>query len=125
VLEDGEIATVEGVIHPETGDTLVGGRRWREVFDENSPPYAAGAEWYVRGEMVRIPGRGADLEKYGLSRVLAPKELQRYGSFRGLPLFVEAGYEDKIADVVYLFVRPGCEFQTYLQAYTVGGVRGR
>jgi len=125
VLEDGEIATVEGLVHPETGDTLVGGRPWREVFDEDSPPYAAGADWYVRDEMMPIPGRGAPLEKYGLPRILAPGEVERYGTYRSFPLFVETGSKDEIADVVYVFVRPGCEFQTYLQAYTIGGVRGR
>ncbi|HEU4457247.1 MAG TPA: hypothetical protein VFR81_29530 [Longimicrobium sp.] len=125
VLKDGEIATVAGTYFPETGDTLVEGRPWREALPADSP-YVAGAGWYVTGEMLPIPGREYPLEKYGLSRILAPGELQRYGtSHRGAPLFVEAGDTSEVADIVYVFVRPGCEFQTYMQVYSVGGVRGR
>jgi hypothetical protein len=124
VLEDGEIAMVEGLVHPETGDTLIGGRPWREVHREDAPPYAAGADWYVRNEMMPIPGREAALGKYGLPRILAPGEVERYGTYRDLPVFMETGVREAIANVVYVFVRPGCEFQTYLQAYTIGAVRG-
>ena len=124
VLEDGRIAMVEGVVHPETGDTLIGGRPWREVHREGEPPYAAGVEWYIRNDMIHVPGRDLPLTKYGLTRILGPKEVVPYGKYRGVPLFVEEGQQDGVADIVYVFVRPGCEFQTYLQEYSLGAVRG-
>ncbi|HLL84197.1 MAG TPA: hypothetical protein VK420_16155 [Longimicrobium sp.] len=125
ILRDGEVAAIEGTYRPERGDTVIGERPWREALPAASPPYAEAVDWYVRGEMVVSPGRELALERYGLTRILGPTEIKRFGEYRGLPLFVEALHEGPIADVVYLFVRPGCEFQPYQQAYTVGAVRGR
>jgi hypothetical protein len=125
ILRDGNVATIEGTYRPELGDTVIGGRPWREALPAASPPYAEGVDWYVKGDMVVSPGRELPLERYGLTRILGPAEVKRFGEYRGLPLFVEALHEGPIADVVYLFVRPGCEFQPYQQAYTVGAVRGR
>jgi hypothetical protein len=124
ILRNGDIATVEAKYRPEFGDTVVGDRPWREALSAVSSPYAAGVDWYVKGEMVRVPGRKHALERYGLTRVLAPNEVKRIGEYRGVPLFVDAFHDGGVPDVVYLFVRPGCEFQPYQQAYTVGAVRG-
>lgn len=125
ILRDGNVATIEGTYRPERGDTVIGGRPWRQALPAAFPPYAEGVDWYVKGEMVVSPGRELPLERYGLTRVFAPADVKRLGEYRGLPLFVDAAYEGGIAEVVYLFVRPGCEFQPYQQAYTVGAVRGR
>lgn len=124
ILRGGEIAMVPATYRPALGDTVVDGVPWRQAYPAAYPPYAAGAPWYVAHEMMPIPDRPA-LEKYGTTRVLAPAELKRYGEYRGLPLFVEAGFNGDVVEVVYVFVRPGCEFQPYQQAYTVGAVRGR
>jgi hypothetical protein len=124
ILRDGEVATVHATYRSETGDTVVDGRPWREAYPTTSPPYAEGVSWYIDGQPISIPGRRYPLSKYGLARTLGPTELKRYGEHRGLPLFVEAEDNSEIADVVYLFVRPGCEFHPYQQEFTPGPVRG-
>lgn len=125
ILRDGAIATVSATYRPETGDTVVDGRPWKEVYPTISPPYAERVSWYLANEPIPIPGRRYSLAKYGITRILAPNELKRYGEYRGLPLFVEAEDNSRIADVVYLFVRPGCVFHPYQQTFTPGPVRGR
>lgn len=121
VLRDGQVAAVAATYRPETADTLVGGRPWQEVYPANSPPYAAGVDWFFNHEMM-TEGRRA---KYGAARIIEPEELKRYGEYRGVPLFVEADFPGGVADVVYVPVRPGCEFQPYRQVHTIGAVRGR
>ena len=125
VIQERKIVMVEGVVHPETGDTLVGGRAWREAYPEDRPPYAAANRWYVEGSGLRPPGRRYPMDKYGLPRVLSPGDLTYWGEYQGLPVFVEAGNRDLMADVAYVPVRPGCEFQPYQQVTNYGGVRGR
>ena len=50
--------------------------------------------------------------KFGVTRVIQPPQLQRVGEVNGTPLFAEAGRESPF-EVVYVPVRPGCEFQPY------------
>lgn len=50
--------------------------------------------------------------------------MRRAGEFRGMPLFAEAG-DTGIPAVLYVMVRPGCEFHPYQVDYVVGAVRGR
>ena len=61
--------------------------------------------------------------KYGRPWVLGVNEVTRTADFRGVPVFAEAGAGAKI-EVVYVPVRPGCEFQPYQISVKVGGVRG-
>jgi hypothetical protein len=49
-------------------------------------------------------------------------ELARTGEYQGVPVFAEAGMARP--DVVYVAVRPGCEFQPYQTEVKAGGVRG-
>jgi hypothetical protein len=125
VLEQGEIKEITATVDSATGDTLVGGRRFAEVHPATSPPYAAGAEWFVRMEPVRV-GEGPYSMKvrYGLERIMEPGDLRRVGEHRGIPMFAEPAASRTSPEVVYFFVRPGCVFQTYQAEYVVGGVRG-
>jgi hypothetical protein len=61
--------------------------------------------------------------KYGLPRVLGVNEVTRVGEFQGVPIFAEAGRTAPY-EVIYVPVRPGCEFQPYQTEVKVGGVRG-
>ncbi|HEX8696764.1 MAG TPA: hypothetical protein VF746_30375 [Longimicrobium sp.] len=122
VLRDGGLARIDVTYRPETGDTLVNGRPFSEAYPVTAPPYAAGADWFVRHEPVAINGRL--LAKYGLARVLYPEEVKRVGEYRGIAVFAETGATGPGYDVVYLMVRPGCEFQPYTNPSTVGEVRG-
>jgi len=113
---------VDAAYDPVRGDTTIGGRPVAEALPTRSPPYAEGVDWYVRGDPVQFGGR--TMMKHGLPRILGTWEVRPVGEYRGLTLF--AGAEDDSASpgVVYLFVRPGCEFQPYQVDYTAGAVRG-
>lgn len=73
--------------------------------------YASVAGWYLSGEAIRF--RGVRYVKYGLPRVLWIREVEPAGEYDGVPVFVEAGRRDSVADYLYLPTRPGCEFQPY------------
>ncbi|HEX8693957.1 MAG TPA: hypothetical protein VF746_16155 [Longimicrobium sp.] len=75
-----------------------------------SGPYAADAPWYVSHEPIVY--EGSLYVKYGLPRVLGVDELKRIGTFRGIPVFGEVEASTR-PDVLYLPVRPGCEFHPY------------
>jgi hypothetical protein len=125
VLDHGEIREISATVDPATGDTLVGGRPFVEAHPATSPPYAAGADWFVRMEPVSV-GEGPYRMKtrYGLARIFAPGDLRRVGEHRGFPMFAEPMASRLSPEVVYFFVRPGCLFQPYQAAYGVEGVRG-
>jgi hypothetical protein len=55
--------------------------------------------------------------------VLGVNEVARMGDYMGVPVFGEAGATGA-TEVIYLPVRPGCEFQPYQVDVKVGGVRG-
>jgi len=61
--------------------------------------------------------------KYGLPRVLGVNEVTRTADYMGVPVFAEAG-ATAATEVLYVPVRPGCEFQPYQLDVKVGGVRG-
>jgi hypothetical protein len=125
VLDHGEIREIQATFDSATGDTLIGGRPFAEVHPATSPPYAAGADWFVRMEPVPV-GEGPYRMKvrYGLERILRPDDLRRVGEWRGIPMFAEPAASKSSPEVVYFFVRPGCVFQTYQADYVIGGVRG-
>jgi hypothetical protein len=125
VLEQGEIREISATVDSATRDTLVGGRPFAEVHPATSPPYAEGADWFVRMEPVSV-GKGPYRMKtrYGLERILGPGDLRRVGEHRGIPMFAERQDSPASPAIVYFMVRPGCVFQPYQAAYEVGGVRG-
>lgn len=124
VVREREIVVIEGAVDPETGDSLLAGRPWREVHSEQRSPYAAANPWYISGRGLLPPGRRYPMDKYGLPRVLSPGDLRYWGEYEGIPVFVEAGPIGAVPDVAYVPVRPGCEFHPYLQVTSYGAVRG-
>jgi hypothetical protein len=118
VVRNGQLAEVRATVDGQTGDTLVNGRPFAELFP--APQYLAAAAWAARGEWVIYDRRR--YISYGTPRVLPATDLVRVGEYRGVPLFarnLEGAYRS-----VYLPTRPGCEFQLYHYNATVGEVRG-
>lgn len=124
VYSDGKLREVPMKYVVETGDSLIGERRFSQVHPTTTPPYAAGAEWFVRKEPIVVgSGEHARKSPYGLGRVLGISEIEQVGEWRGVPVFAEAGATGT-PDAVYLLVRPGCEFQPYRTESVVSAVRG-
>ncbi|HEY0037713.1 MAG TPA: hypothetical protein VGB66_13540 [Longimicrobium sp.] len=120
VVENGMLRNVEAEYTSATGDTTVAGRRFGEAYPATAPAYAAGTGWYIQGEPIMIDRRR--YVKYGLPRVLGVNEVTRVGDHQGVPVFAETGTTRP--DVVYVPVRPGCEFQPYQSEVKSGAVRG-
>lgn len=122
ILRDGQAVSVDALYDPVTGDTLIGGKPVPQAHRATSPPYAEGVDWYVRGDP--IPSGGRMMFRYGLPRILSPEDVRPVGQYRGLTLFAEAGDDPASPGVLYLFVRPSCQFQPYQVDYVAGAVRG-
>jgi len=123
IVRDGRLAEVDAVYDPERADTLVDGRPLPMAYPADALPYAAGTQWYINHEPLTVGSRR--FTKYGLPRKLSARELQPAGQFRGIPVFVEAAFTGAgNAEVYYVPVRPGCEFQPYMNTANVGAVRG-
>lgn len=124
VYKDGAFAAVAATYDVQTGDTLVDGRPFAEVHPATTPPYAAGAEWFVRDEPFdRDYGPPLRAVKYRLPRVLSPREIVPVKPYRGVAVFAEAGITGE-PEVIYVLVRPGCVFQPDHSLVEVGAVRG-
>jgi hypothetical protein len=120
VVENGALRNVEVQYNTQSGDTTVNGRRFSDAYPATTG-YAAGAPWYINNEPVTVNGRR--YVKYGLPRILGVTEVSRTADYQGVPVFAEAGAMGG-TEVLYLPVRPGCEFQPYQLDVKVGGVRG-
>lgn len=120
VIQNGALTNVTAVYNTQSGDTTVNGQRFSTVYPATTG-YAAGATWYINNEPITVNGRR--YVKYGLPRVLGVNEVTRTADFMGVPVFAEAGATGA-TEVLYVPVRPGCEFQPYQLDVKVGGVRG-
>jgi hypothetical protein len=120
VVENGALREVTATYNTATGDTTVSGRPFATAYPATSG-YAAGMTWFINNEPITVMGRR--YVKYGLPRVLGVNEVARMGDYMGVPVFAEAGATGA-TEVIYLPVRPGCEFQPYQLDVKVGGVRG-
>jgi hypothetical protein len=120
VVENGALREVAAAYNTATGDTTVNGRAFAQAYP-GTTGYAAGATWFINNEPITVMGRR--YVKYGLPRVLGVNEVSRMGDYMGVPVFAEAGATGA-TEVIYLPVRPGCEFQPYQVDVKVGGVRG-
>jgi hypothetical protein len=121
VIENGALANVTAQFDPTTGDTMVAGRRFAEAHPGTAPTYAAGATWFINNEPVTFGGRR--YTQFGLPRVIGTTEVTRIGEFQGTGVYAEAGATGT-PDVIYLPVRPGCEFQPFQKQAVTGRVRG-
>ena len=119
VLQDGNLTNVTATYNTTAGDTTVNGQPFATAFPTGGQ-YAANASWYINNEPVMFQNRR--FVKYGLPRVLGVNEVTRVGEFQGVPVFAETGQTRP--EVVYVLVRPGCEFQPYQVETKTGSVRG-
>jgi hypothetical protein len=119
VLQNGQLANVTATYNPTRGDTTVNGQAFSSAFPTTGE-YAANATWYINNTPITFQNRR--FVKYGLPRVLGVNEVTRVGEFMGTPVFAEVGQSRP--DVVYVLVRPGCEFQPYQVESKTGSVRG-
>ena len=110
VVQEGTLREMRAQYDTSTGDTTVAGRPFSGVHRTTTPPYAAGAAWYINSGPFTYQGNR--YVKYGLPRVLGVTEVSRVGHADGIPIFSEAGGSAPY-EVLYVPVRPGCEFQPY------------
>lgn len=120
VVENGMIRNVQAQYTQATGDTMVAGRPFAQAYPATGSSYAGGANWYIQGDAITLDGRR--FVKFGLPRVLGVNDVARSGEYQGVPVFAEGGMTR--SDVVYVAIRPGCEFQPYQTEVKSGAVRG-
>lgn len=120
VVENGELRVVTVRYNASTADSTYEGRLFREAFPATDR-YAAGAPWYIHSELISVGEHR--YVKYGTRRILAVGEVARVGDYRGVPVFAELD-APATAEVVYVPVRPGCEFQPYQLDLRTNSVRG-
>jgi len=120
VVEGQTLRNVEATFHPTSGDTTISGRRFSEAYPAMAPTYVAGSTWYVNNEPIMFNGKR--YVKFGLPRVIGTTDVMSTGTYQGTSVFVETGTTGT-PTVIYLPVRPGCEFQPY-QAQAEIKVRG-
>jgi hypothetical protein len=120
VIEGTTLREVEAMYNPATGDTMVAGQAFSTAYPATTG-YAAGATWYINNEPVTINGRR--YVKFGLPRVVSVTDVTRTGEYQGVGVYTDASATGT-PDVVYLPVRPGCEFQPYQYEVPARGVRG-
>jgi hypothetical protein len=104
------LSVVEALYDPVTGDTTVAGTAFAARHPAKAPVYAAGAGWFAASDTLRLDG--ATYVKLGVTHTLQPGQLVRVGEVAGTGVFVETG-DGGPNGLVYLPVRPGCEFQPY------------
>lgn len=92
-------------------DTIVSGTPFSQRYPAVSPPYATGASWFSQNHPIRRNGRWY----YGGNhpqQIISVELLERIGHHNGVPIFSEVG--DSIPEIIYVPIRPGCVFQSYI-----------
>ncbi len=110
VVENGQVHAIEATIRPSSGDTMVANVEFSRAHPATLPNYAVASTWFLQSDEIRFMDR--EHVKFGVTRVIAPAQLQRVGEYQGTPIFAEAGRTGPF-ELVYVPVRPGCEFQPY------------
>lgn len=125
VVQGTQVTEIDAIRSLTRGDTMVmvGGERrsFASVHPASAPGYAAGSGWYINNEAITVANRR--YVRYGLPQVIAGNRLSHAGDFGGVVVFTETGSATPHA-VLYMPLRPGCEFQAYQLQTAVGGVRG-
>lgn len=122
VAELAGLRELEARYDPATGDTLLDGRRISAR--ELATPYAEDQIWYINNEPIERPSIPRRFTKYGLPRVVEISELRRAGEHGGVNLYREVADTIDGPTVVYVPVRPGCEFQPCQWDLIGPGIRG-
>ncbi|HEV2735709.1 MAG TPA: hypothetical protein VGV85_12765, partial [Longimicrobiaceae bacterium] len=120
VVEGTALREVEAMYNPATGDTTVAGQAFATAYPATTG-YAGGATWYINNEPITINGRR--YVRFGLPRVVSPTDVTRTGEYQGVGVFTDASATGT-PDVIYIPVRPGCEFQPFQYEVPARGVRG-
>ncbi len=113
VVENGVLKEIVADYNAETGDKTImvnGVKRILDSVQSKNKEYAYTADWYKKSEMIVIGA--TKYEKYGLPRILGTTEVVKSSVYKGIPVFQETGLTG-VADVIYIPVRWGCEFQPY------------
>ena len=116
----GNLTNISASYNTATGDTTIAGERFSTAYP-GTTGYAAGSTWYLNNDAITVNGRR--YVKYGLPRVLSVNEVVRVGDHQGVAVFGEVG-TTTAAEIIYIPVRPGCEFQPYQFEVKVVGIRG-
>lgn len=107
------LAYVTGIVD-SGGDTLLlpDRRRFSEAVNRYYPAnrYAAGHSFVINNDPITFASRR--FIKFGLPRIIEPLDLRHIGSYRSVPVFAAVGTQEQ-PDVLYVPLRPGCEFQPY------------
>ena len=117
VMRDFNLPSTNGVYAVVPVDTMYRGKRIAEAFPAPGQ-YAADAPWFINGEAITI----GELRyvKSGQPSVLGANSVMRWRGEekRGVAIFIDAGHwgTRHPPQVVYVPVRPGCEFQSYNRA---------
>jgi len=120
VVEGTALREVEAMYNPATGDTTVAGQAFSTAYPATTG-YASGATWYINNEAITINRRR--YVRFGLPRVVSPTDVTRTGEYQGVGVFTDASATGT-PDVIYIPVRPGCEFQPFQYEVPARGVRG-
>lgn len=114
MLDAGKLTTINGYYNSGYGDTIVikDNKRsmFRAVYKNLTEGYAATRSWYIESKPITYLKH--KYVKYGLPRILGANEIDKTGEIQGVPVFVEKGIPGT-AEVIYIPVRYGCEFQPY------------
>jgi hypothetical protein len=116
VLVDDDLRIVTGIFRPETGDTLINNVPFREAYPLLAPTYASVAPWFVQSDSMRFNQQL--YVRFGLTRRMAPENLERVGDHQGTAIFAEIG-EEVPHPALLVPVRPGCVFQPYQRRETI------
>ncbi|CAN5868594.1 hypothetical protein BH20GEM3_BH20GEM3_12320 [soil metagenome] len=114
ILEGGQLREVDAMVNPATGDTMAVMAGERRRFADAYPAttgYAGGADFFVQDRPVTF--RNRRYVRFGLTRIIPATDVRAIGDFQGATLFAETGANMQNPDVLYVLVRPGCEFQPY------------
>ncbi len=121
VVDEQGIREVPARYNVTTGDTLVGGRPYAEVFPLTDA-YAQEAEWFINNEMMEQPPYRYG--KYGIPHYSLAYPLKHIGDYRGVMLFAEVQDPGDPYSALFVAVRPDCAFQSYSSDLLYGSVRG-
>jgi antitoxin component YwqK of YwqJK toxin-antitoxin module len=117
IIEKGILKTVVADYDPATGNSYVtvnGARKdFEQIYPATAKDYAINTPWFKTNNIVTFNGQR--YIKYGLPRVLATTEIKKSGEYNAIGVYTEIGLI-KDAEVIYLPVQRGCEFQPYQKA---------
>lgn len=114
VIEDDILKEIIAYYDKNTGTTYVDRDGELLPFDDaytlEDEGYSASKTWYINNEEVEALGK--TYVKYGLPRVLGVLEIEKVGVYDKVGIYAEVGATGT-PEVIYIPVRPGCEFQPY------------